>query len=174
MHNCATKAMRCVVLGLNFKDEYPEDYAAYVAAEREMESNESEQAELTEVIGEINAARQEFPAFGTLIGQSLAVGQKCWEGETLCEVIQAHTAQADWAPSAAPALFKVVHFGKTDNGNTAEEGSQGNPIKWTSGMTSINGQYYVEDGIVYLCNRDSGNALHYKISDLINLYFVKA
>ena len=53
----------------------------------------------------------------------------------------------------------------------AEEGSLENPIVYEVGMVVYNGKYYKQNDVVYLCTRDSGNALHHDISALIGTYF---
>ena len=53
----------------------------------------------------------------------------------------------------------------------AEEGSLENPIAYSTGMVVYNGKYYKQNDVVYLCTRDSGNALHHDISALIGTYF---
>jgi hypothetical protein len=53
----------------------------------------------------------------------------------------------------------------------AEEGSLENPIAYSIGMVVYNGKYYKQNDVVYLCTRDSGNALYHDISALIGTYF---
>ena len=53
----------------------------------------------------------------------------------------------------------------------AEEGSLENPIPYEVGMVVYNGKYYKQNDVVYLCTRDSGNALYHDISALIGVYF---
>ena len=53
----------------------------------------------------------------------------------------------------------------------AEEGSLENPIPYEVGMVVYNGKYYKQNDVVYLCTRDSGNALRHDISALIGTYF---
>ena len=52
-----------------------------------------------------------------------------------------------------------------------EEGSLETPIPYEVGMVVYNGKYYKQNDVVYLCTRDSGNALHHDISALIGTYF---
>ena len=47
-----------------------------------------------------------FPAWA--IGKAYAVGDRAQYNGTLYKCIQAHTSQADWMPSATPALWKTV------------------------------------------------------------------
>ena len=47
-----------------------------------------------------------FPAWE--IGKAYAVNDRAQYNGTLYKCIQAHTSQADWMPSATPALWKTV------------------------------------------------------------------
>ena len=47
-----------------------------------------------------------FPAWA--IGKAYAANDRAQYNGTLYKCIQAHTAQADWMPSATPALWKTV------------------------------------------------------------------
>lgn len=47
-----------------------------------------------------------FPAWET--GKAYAVSDRVQHNGTLYKCIQAHTSQADWMPSATPALWKTV------------------------------------------------------------------
>ena len=47
-----------------------------------------------------------FPAW--VIGKAYAVNDRAQCNGTLYKCVQAHTSQADWMPSATPALWKTV------------------------------------------------------------------
>lgn len=47
-----------------------------------------------------------FPAWA--VGKAYAVSDRVQYNGTLYKCIQAHTSQADWMPSATPALWKIV------------------------------------------------------------------
>ena len=47
-----------------------------------------------------------FPAW--VVGKAYAVSDRAQYNGTLYTCIQAHTSQADWMPSATPALWKTV------------------------------------------------------------------
>ena len=47
-----------------------------------------------------------FPAW--VVGKAYVVGDRAQYNDTLYKCIQAHTSQADWMPSATPALWKTV------------------------------------------------------------------
>lgn len=37
-------------------------------------------------------------------------------------------------------------------------------------MSLYNGKYYSQDGVTYLCNRDTGNPVYNKLSELVGIY----
>lgn len=85
------------------------------------------------------------------------------DGSTqLYRVITAHTSQADWTPDVAVSLF--VKIDKTHAG-TLED-----PIPYSTGMEIFKDKYYTENGILYLCIRDSGQALYNDLADLVGNY----
>ena len=47
-----------------------------------------------------------FPAW--VVGKAYAVNDRTQYNGTLYKCVQAHTSQADWMPSATPALWKTV------------------------------------------------------------------
>ena len=102
-------------------------------------------------------------------GDSIAAGVREWYKSSLYKCIVPHNWQSDWAPDVATSLWVNV-----SEESQEEDGSREHPYQWEQGMTSYNGKYYTEDGILYLCTRDSGAPLHHPIASLINLYFVVA
>jgi hypothetical protein len=37
-------------------------------------------------------------------------------------------------------------------------------------MALKNGKYYIQDGVIYLCNRDTGNPVYNALAELVGLY----
>ena len=95
-----------------------------------------------------------------------AVGDRVWYQASLYKCVQAHTSQSTWNPKDTPALWANV-----SEESQEADGSREHPLAWESGMTSYNGKYYTEEGILYLCIRDSGNPLYFPIASLIGTYF---
>lgn len=97
------------------------------------------------------------------IGQVVPVGKIVAYNGKLWRVRQEHTVLEHYAPSLeTAALYEVIekeHTGEADD-----------PIPYTPPMEIFNGKYYVEDGVVYLCTRDSGTALSHPLSALVGLY----
>lgn len=84
-------------------------------------------------------------------------------GDKLYRCVQAHTSQADWTPDATPALWAEV--AKPGQGDTP-----GNPIPYSGNMALISGKYYAQDGVTYLCTRDTVNPVYAALKDLVGLY----
>jgi hypothetical protein len=78
-------------------------------------------------------------------------------------VRQTHTPLEIYPPSLSTAsLYEAIdkeHSGEVDD-----------PIPYTPPMEIFEGKYYIEDGVIYYCNRDSSVALTHRLSDLIVLY----
>ena len=73
-----------------------------------------------------------------------------------------HTSQADWSPDVAVSLFEKI--------NETNSGTKVDPIPYSENMVLENGKYYIEDGIIYLCNRDTGIAIYNRLADLVGIY----
>lgn len=73
------------------------------------------------------------------------------------------TFQSDWIPgSGMESLYEridAVHAGTIDD-----------PIPYDGNMALENGKYYVQDGMIYLCNRDTGNPVYNPLSELVGIY----
>ena len=53
------------------------------------------------------------------------------------------------------------------------DGSKYDPIPYEGNMALENGKYYVQNGVTYLCNRDTGNPVYNALSELVGLYVEK-
>ena len=71
--------------------------------------------------------------------------------------------QADWAPGNGTAALYVrideSHVGTLDD-----------PIPYSGNMTLESGKYYIQDDVIYLCNRDTGNPVYNPLAELVGLY----
>ena len=98
-------------------------------------------------------------------GQSYPVGNKLQYGGKLYRVIQAHTSQDDWTPDAVASLFERI--------DETHDGSKYDPIPYEGNMALENGKYYVQDGVTYLCSRDTVNPVYNALAELVGLYVEK-
>lgn len=108
-----------------------------------------------------------YPAWEDLVGQALTAGYKLTYNGDLYKVIQAHTAQSDWLPSATPALYGLVGTGVSTGGEHA--GTQEDPIPYEQMMVIEQGKYYTQDGILYVGLMDAPNGYPNDLKDLATL-----
>lgn len=109
------------------------------------------------------AVKDIYPAWDSLIGQTVNVDFKLTCDGKLYKVIQAHTVQADWIPGVGTeSLYAVI-----DEGHA---GTLGDPIPYDGNMELTEGLYYTQDGIVYLCTRSTGQPVYHALGDLVGLY----
>jgi hypothetical protein len=49
-------------------------------------------------------------------------------------------------------------------------GTLDDPIPYSGNMALESGKYYTQDGVVYLCIRDTGNPVYHALADLVGIY----
>lgn len=103
-----------------------------------------------------------FPMWA--IGRAYAVDDRVQHGGTLYKCVQEHTSQADWAPgeTGTESLWTKIC--------EAHDGTKYDPVPYSGNMALENGKYYTQDGVLYLCNRDTGNPVYHPLSALVGLY----
>lgn len=57
-----------------------------------------------------------------------------------------------------------------DEINETNAGTKDDPIPYSGSMALENGKYYSQDGVTYLCTRDTGIAVYNKLADLVGIY----
>ena len=95
-------------------------------------------------------------------GQAYAAGYKVQHGEKLWRCVQAHTSQTGWEPENAPALWTEIC--------ESHAGTLADPIPYDGNMALEAGKYYIQDYVIYLCNRDTVNPVYNPLADLVGLY----
>ena len=94
------------------------------------------------------------------------IGYKVQRNGKLWRCIQAHTSQAGWEPENTASLWTEIcesHAGTLDD-----------PIPYSGNMALESGKYYMQDGKVYRCTRDTGNPVYNALSELVGLYVEEA
>lgn len=105
--------------------------------------------------------REFYPEWAA--GQAYTAGYKVQHGGKLWRCIQAHTSQDSWAPSTDTAsLWERI--------DETHDGTQYDPIPYDGSMALTAGLYYIQDGVTYLCNRDTGNPVYNALSELVGIY----
>ena len=91
-------------------------------------------------------------------------GYKVTRNGKLWKLRQEHTSQADWAPgeTGTESLWTEIC--------EAHDGTKYDPVPYSGNMALENGKYYTQDGVLYLCNRDTGNPVYHPLSALVGLY----
>ena len=95
-------------------------------------------------------------------GQAYTAGYKVQHGGKLWRCVQAHASQTGWEPENTPALWTEIcetHAGTLDD-----------PIPYSGNMALESGKYYIQDYVIYLCNRGTINPVYNPLADLVGLY----
>ena len=91
-----------------------------------------------------------------------AVGFKVQRSGKLWRCVQALASQTGWEPENTPALWTEIcetHAGTLDD-----------PIPYSGNMALESGKYYIQDYVIYLCNRGTINPVYNPLADLVGLY----
>ena len=105
-----------------------------------------------------------YPAFESIIGQTVKQGFKFTHGGKLWKTEQAElTIQEHYAPgTGTESLYREVcetHAGTLED-----------PIPYDGNMALVNGLYYMQDWVIYKCTRDTGNPVYHALCELVGLY----
>lgn len=98
-----------------------------------------------------------------LIGTAAEVDYKFTHNGVLYRVIQAHSFQENWVPGAGTESLYVCI-------DEAHKGTLDDPIPYSGNMALEAGKYYSQDGVVYLCTRDTINPVYAALAELVPLY----
>lgn len=87
-----------------------------------------------------------FPTWISKIGVQVNQGDRLYFDDKLFKVLQTHTVQEEWKPDVATSLYvQVVND---------DAGTKDNPIAFELNMELVQGKYYTEEGVEYLCIRE--------------------
>lgn len=104
--------------------------------------------------------REFYPAWET--GIAYSAGYKAQHNGRLWRCLQAHTSQEGWEPENVPALWEEIC--------ETHDGSLYDPIPYEGSMALVSGLYYSQDGVVYLCSRDTVNPVYNPLRELVGIY----
>ena len=96
-------------------------------------------------------------------GVEYAEGKRLLHKGELYRVRKKHTSQSDWAPGVGTESL-YTRIDKT------HAGTKEDPIPYAGNMELKKGLYYSQDGVVYLCIRDTGIPVYNALSDLVGNY----
>ena len=106
-----------------------------------------------------------YPQWSEVIGQTVKQGFKFLYNDILYKVIQPDglTIQEQYIPGeGTESLYAVI--------NETNAGTQEDPIPYAGNMALENGKYYSQDGVIYLCNRDTEIPVYQDLKDLVGIY----
>lgn len=102
-----------------------------------------------------------YPAWAT--DTAYPAGYKVQHGGKLWRCLQAHTSQTGWEPSTATAsLWEEIC--------ESHDGTLADPIPYEGNMALESGKYYIQDYVIYLCTRSTGQPVYNALSELVGLY----
>lgn len=101
-----------------------------------------------------------YPAWAK--NTAYTVGYKVTYNGKLWRCIMAHTSQTAWEPTNAASLWESI--------NETHSGTMDDPIPYEGNMALVNGLYYVQDYVVYRCNRDTGAPVYHALANLVGVY----
>lgn len=108
-----------------------------------------------------------YKEFDKQIGNTLNAGEYIQHEDRLYRVLQTHVAQAHFSPGqGTESLFVVID---KEHAGTLED-----PIPFVGNMELFEGKYYMENDVLYLCNRNSGAPIHNALKDLVSVYVIVA
>ena len=110
-------------------------------------------------------AKELYPSWEELVssGQLIKVNYKFTFSGKLYRTLQAHTFQRNWIPGqGTESLYAQI--------DETHSGSEADAIPYTGNMALEQGKYYSQNGVTYLCTRDTGSPVYHNLADLVALY----
>lgn len=107
------------------------------------------------------ACKSLYPTWESCSGKSLNTGDRVTYKGALYKVRQTISSVLEnQAPCiATAALYEEINAGTKED-----------PIPYNNNMELVLGKYYSQDGVTYLCSRDTGQAVYSPLKDLVGIY----
>ena len=109
--------------------------------------------------------REFYPEWADIFGQTAEkAGYKfTYNGDLYKTIPENHTFAAQWVPGdGTESLYTRI--------DETHDGSRYDPIPYHGNMALVAGLYYIQDGVPYLCNRDTGNPVYHALSEMVGIY----
>ena len=106
-----------------------------------------------------------YPAWSDIIGQTAEkAGYKfTYNGDLYKTIPTNHTFAAQWVPGVGTeSLYTRI--------DETHDGTLYDPIPYDGNMALVSGKYYSQDGVVYLCSRDTVNPVYNPLRELVGIY----
>lgn len=101
-----------------------------------------------------------YPEWAT--GVTYEVGYKVQRNGKLWRCLQVHTSMETWEPENAASLWEQI--------NETHAGTLEDPIPYEGNMALVSGLYYIQDGVVYRCFRDTVKTVYHNLASLVGIY----
>lgn len=98
-------------------------------------------------------------------GETVSKGYKFLYGKQLCKTEQPEYTFTELYVPGTTGTESLFSFLDETNAGTID-----NPIPYNGNMALEAGKYYIQDGVVYYCNRDTGNPVYSPLKDLVGLF----
>lgn len=107
-----------------------------------------------------------YPMWNSFIGKTVTKDIKLQYDNKLWKVLQEHTVQEQFKPSAGTeSLYTEIV--------ESASGTLEDPIPYNNNMELENGKYYVQNGIIYKCTRNTEIPVYNPLADLVGIYVEK-
>lgn len=104
-----------------------------------------------------------YPAWQDSVGRDVPEGLRFVYGGKLYKVRQAHTLAETWVPGAGTeSLYTRI--------DEEHAGNKYDPIPYDGNMELLEGKYYTQSGVTYLCIRSTGQAVYHALAELVGSY----
>ena len=105
-----------------------------------------------------------YPLWEKIIDQTVRKDYKFQYADKLYKTIQDNLLiQEQYIPGeGTESLYTVI--------DETHAGTQEDPIPYDGNMELENGKYYSQDGVIYLCNRDTEIPVYQDLKDLVGIY----
>lgn len=110
-------------------------------------------------------SKELYPKWEELMGQTVELGFRFRYGEKLWKTRQKSYTVVDYyipGEAGTESMFEAI--------NESNAGTLEDPIPYDGNMALEEGKYYIQNDIVYLCTRSTGNAIYHPLADLVGLY----
>ena len=104
-----------------------------------------------------------YPTWESKIGLDVKKDEKMQYGGKLWKVLQPHKVQEHYKPGVGTeSLYTEI----VENA----AGTIDDPIPYDNNMELFAGKYYSQDGVIYLCTRNTGQPVYNRLADLVGIY----
>lgn len=104
-----------------------------------------------------------YPMWNSFIGKTVTKDIKLQYDNKLWKVLQEHTVQEHFKPGAGTeSLYAEIV--------ESSAGTKEDPIPYNNNMELEKGKYYIQNGIIYKCTRNTEVPVYNPLADLVGIY----